>query len=98
MPFAMALPPVAAGAYVRVRQDTSAGAGFADFRTIMPLGVELVEPADRVELAERAIDRLLGSTSQCLGGGLDVGVDVVLQAHQRLPGAGAEVGALHTDA
>ncbi len=59
MPFAKAFPPVAAGAYVRVRQDTSAAAEIADFRTIMPLGFELVEPAVRVELTELAVDRSL---------------------------------------
>ena len=37
MPFAMAFPPVAAGAYVRVRQDTSAAAEIADFRAIQLL-------------------------------------------------------------
>jgi hypothetical protein len=42
-----------------VRQDTSAAAEIADFRTIMPLGFELVEPAVRVELTELAVDRSL---------------------------------------
>ena len=81
MPFAMALPPVAAGAYVRVRKDTSAGAKIADFRTIRPPGFELedmVELTDRVEFAE--LETLAGFQPLASGGGLDVGIDIVIQA------------------
>jgi hypothetical protein len=99
MPFAMAFPPVAAGAYVRVRQDTSAAAGIADFRATRPLGFEPAGPAGRPKLAELAIAcgiPAVGLARLSLGGGLDVGIDVVLQAQQRLPGT--EGGVVHTDA